>query len=109
MLLAISCAKAVQRALSDFNEPLPVARQMQFRIGINSGDIVVKSGGEVQGDAINLAVRIQSLAHPGSVLVSRVVYEQVAELDLLEFESVGVYQLKNISREVEVYRLMPNA
>ncbi len=109
VLLAVHCARCVQQELTEFNQDLPLDRRIQFRIAVNSGDVLVKPNGEVQGDAINLAARIQSLAEPGTVLVSRAVCEQVAELDLLEFESKGIHQLKNISREVEVYQLLLDA
>ncbi len=106
VLLAVVCARSLQQELREFNRDLAEDQRMQFRIAVNTGDILAKPSGEVQGDAINLAVRIQSLAEPGSVLVSRVVYDQVAELGLLEFRRMGAFKLKNISREVEVYQLV---
>lgn len=102
---AVSCARALQQALGAFNRDLLPDRQMPVRIGVNTGGIMVKPNGKVEGHAVNLAFRIQSLAEPGGVLVSRAVYDQI-ELGFLEFESKGTHQLKNISREVEVYQLV---
>jgi class 3 adenylate cyclase len=106
LVLAVSCARALQHSLAEFNQHLPTARQMQFRMGIHSGDIIITPEGEIRGDALNVAARVQSLANPGGVAVSGVVHDAVKELALLKFESRGTYTLKNLSKPVEIYELV---
>jgi len=108
---AISYAKAVQGSLSSYNQQYSDAEQMQFRMGIASGDVVFdprQNPGEcVFGDAVNLSERIQSVAPAGGVCVSQVVYEQAP--DKGEFESVQEHELKNRSGKIDVYRLKLNS
>jgi adenylate cyclase len=78
---------------------------MQFRIGVNSGDVLISPSGAVHGDAINIAARIQSRAAPGGVLVSGVVRDQLQGYDGFEFTHLPVGDLKNVSREVRVYNV----
>jgi class 3 adenylate cyclase len=81
------------------------APEMLYRIGINLGDVMIEEG-DVFGDGVNVAARLEPLAEPGGVLVSAAVVDQVRELDGARFEEMGERRLKNIKREVRVYRVV---
>src|SRR6516225_8427896 len=103
---ALRCAAEVQAAMAESNSPLPPDRRLEFRVGIHQGDIVVEDG-DIFGDGVNVAARLEGLAEPGSICVSsRVQEDAVGRLDLA-FEDLGEQQLKNISRPVRVYRVRP--
>src|SRR6059036_2772746 len=79
---AVECAVALQRELRSRNAPLPASRRLEFRIGINLGDVIV-DGERIYGDGVNVAARLQQLAEPGGILVSRTVHDHVrGKLDL---------------------------
>jgi adenylate cyclase len=78
---------------------------MEFRIGINSGDILITPAGAVHGDAINIAAQVQTLASPGGILVTGAVHDQLQGHEGLRFECVQTNELKEISREVRTYRV----
>ena len=101
---AVHCAAALQEELGARNAELPEERRMQFRIGINLGEILVE-GKQIYGDGVNIAARIQSLAEAGGICVSSQVHEQVGNKVAFEFESLGEQTVKNIAKPIHVYRL----
>lgn len=102
---AVRAAVAWQMDIARGNAALPAARRMDFRIGINSGDLLVTPAGAVVGDAINIAARVQTIAPPGGIFITGVVRDQLqGHLDL-RCEFVQTTEMKNLSREVRVYRV----
>jgi adenylate cyclase len=101
---AVQCAVEIQQALAVSNADLPVTRRVEFRIGINLGEIVVE-GEQIHGEGINIAVRLEGLAEAGGILLSEVVYDQVKNRLPLGYEYVGERLLKNIAGPVRVYRV----
>jgi adenylate cyclase len=102
---AVRCATEIQRAVSDRNKSIPQDRSIAFRIGINVGDIIA-DGGDIFGDGVNVAARLEALAEPGGICVSSRVHEDVdGRLDVT-FEDAGTQELKNIARPVQVYRVL---
>jgi class 3 adenylate cyclase/TolB-like protein len=101
---ATECAIEIQTVMAARNQGVPEHRRMRFRIGINLGD-VVHDDTRIYGDGINIAARLEALADPGGVLVSRTVYEQVHGKLPAAFEDTGDRQLKNIEEPVRVYRV----
>jgi adenylate cyclase len=101
---AVRCAVAVQQALKTKNVELPESSKMLFRIGINLGDVIVE-GDRIYGDGINIAARIESLAQPGGLSISRSAYDQVKHKLPLSFEYSGEQMVKNIEEPVRVYRV----
>jgi TolB-like protein/class 3 adenylate cyclase len=101
---AVRCAIAVQRSVTEFNVAVAADRRLQFRIGVNLGDVVVE-GADLYGDGVNIAARLEQLAQPCGVLLSGTAYDQLqGKLDVpLEF--VGEQQVKNIARPVRTYRV----
>jgi adenylate cyclase len=102
---AVNCAVEIQCALKAENEPLPLERRMEFRIGINLGDVMVE-GEQIYGDGVNVAARLESLAHPGGICISGTVYEQVRDKLGLAYEDHGEQAVKNIARPVRVWRVL---
>jgi adenylate cyclase len=103
---ALRCATEVQAGMAARNPDVPPDRRIEFRVGIHMGDVVVEDG-DMFGDSVNIAARLEGLAEPGGICVSgRVQEDAVGKLDLL-FEDIGERQLKNIARPVRVYRLRP--
>lgn len=101
---AVECAVAIQRTLGERNARLPAERRLEFRIGMNIGDVIVDGEG-IYGDAVNIAARMESLADGGGICASGTVYEHVAGSRLsLDWESLGERAVKNIARPVRVYR-----
>src|SRR5712692_2802790 len=103
---ALRCAVGMQAALAESNAPLLPDRRIEFRIGINMGDIVVEDG-DIFGDGVNVAARLETLAEPGGICVSARVQEDAAGRLDLAFEDMGEQALKNIARPVRVYRVRP--
>ena len=101
----LKCAVKIQEKLRIRNEELPENRKMQFRIGINVGD-VIEDEGRIYGNGINVAARIESLAESGGICVSRSVYDQAKNEVNIDYESIGNQRLKNINEEIEVYRVL---
>jgi adenylate cyclase len=101
---ALRCAAELQAALANSNASLPPDRRIEFRIGVNVGDIVVEDG-DIFGDDVNVAARLEGLAEPGGICVSARVQEDAAGRLDLAFEDLGEQQLKNIARPVHVYRV----
>jgi len=103
---AVSSAIEIQETLKEKNADLPDNRKMEFRIGINLGDII-KEGDRIYGDGVNVAARIEGLADPGGVGISRSVYDQVKKkLTNLGYEYIGAHDVKNISEPVRVYNIL---
>ena len=101
---AVSCAVEIQRDLAERNTELTDNRRMDFRIGINLGEVMVK-GDEIYGDGVNVAARLESLAEPGGICISRSAYDQVESKLNLECEYLGEQQVKNIAKPVRAYRV----
>jgi adenylate cyclase len=92
----------------DCNVDVPAERRIAFRIGINLGDIIIDKG-DIYGGGVNVAARLEALAEPGGICVSRVVRDQVRDKLDSAFGDMGDQQVKNISRPVRVYRVGPRA
>jgi adenylate cyclase len=101
---AVQCAVEVQCAMQDRNTDVPVDYRIEFRIGINLGDIII-DGDDIYGDGVNVAARLEGLAEASGVCVSKVVHDQVRDKLDLVFEDLGERQLKNIARPVHVFRI----
>jgi adenylate cyclase len=104
---AVRCALAVQQGMAARNAEVPAGRRIEFRIGINLGDVILDDG-DIYGDGVNLAARLEALAAPGGICVSRVVREEVRDKLEAAFEDLGEQQVKNIARPVQVYRVNPD-
>jgi TolB-like protein/class 3 adenylate cyclase len=102
---AVNCAVEIQRELAERNTELAYNRQMQFRIGVNLGD-VIEEDGRIYGDGVNIAARVESLAEAGGICISGRAYDQVANKLGLEYENLGEHQVKNISVPIRVYRVL---
>jgi adenylate cyclase len=101
---AVRCAVVVQQGMEDRNAHLPESQRIRFRIGINLGDIIVDEG-DIFGDGVNVAARLESLAKPGETWVSASVREQVGEKLPIGFTDMGAHEVKNIARPVHVFRV----
>src|ERR1700676_1387745 len=102
---AVLCAVEIQRRMARRNADVSPARWMQFRIGINLGDVIVEEN-DIFGDGVNVAARLETLAEPGGICVSGAVRDQVGDrLDDLEFEDLGDQSVKNITRPIHVFRI----
>jgi adenylate cyclase len=102
---AVNCAVEIQRELAERNTDLTSERRMQFRIGVNLGD-VVEDGERIYGDGVNIAARMESLAEGGGICISGIVYDQVKHKLGLEYEFLGEQEVKNIAEPVPAYRLL---
>ena len=105
VIAATECAAQIQTVMAERNEGMPEHRRMRFRIGLNLGD-VIHDDTRIYGDGINIAARLESLAEPGGVLVSRTVYDHVHGKLPFAFEDSGERQLKNIEQPVRTYRVL---
>jgi TolB-like protein/class 3 adenylate cyclase len=104
---AVECAVAVQTLMSGRNGGIPQDRQMQFRIGINLGDILIE-GDDILGDGVNVAARLEGIAEPGGICISSSAYDQVRGKVDVEFADLGEQNLKNIARPVRTYAVKRN-
>jgi adenylate cyclase len=102
---AVRCAVEVQREMAERNAEVPEALRIEFRMGINLGDII-KDGRDIYGDGVNIAARLEALAEPGGICVSRVVRDQVRDKLAFSFEDMGEQKVKNIARPVRVHRIV---
>jgi adenylate cyclase len=102
---AVRCAYDIQRATREFNISLPDEKRIHLRVGVHLGD-VVESRGDISGDAVNVASRIEPLAEDGGVCVTRQVYDHIQNKFELKLVSLGVKSLKNVSMPIEVYRMV---
>ena len=104
MVVAVRCAVDVQHGMAERNTEVPTDRRMEFRVGINLGDVII-DGDDIFGDGVNVAARLEGLAEPNGICVSRVVRDQVRDKLDLAFEDMGEQQVKNIARPVRVFRI----
>jgi len=104
-LAAVRCAVEIQRALAERNQAQPAERQVRIRIGIHLGD-VVRSAGDVHGDGVNIAARIEPLAEPGGICISNSVYDQIENKVEHALVRLSRPELKNIQASVQVYKLV---
>ena len=105
---AVRCAVDVQRGMAERNADIPQDKRIEFRIGINVGDIII-DGGDIFGDGVNVAARLEGIAHPGGICVSRRVQEDTRDKLDVGFEDMGNKQLKNIANPVRVYAIRLDA
>src|SRR5436190_622247 len=101
---AVACAITVQSGMGSRNAATPEDRRIEFRVGINSGDIMVEDG-DIHGDGVNIAARLEGVAEPGGICVSAIVHDQVRDRLDCVFEDLGEQNLKSIARPVRVYRV----
>jgi adenylate cyclase len=104
---AVECAVEIQTALKKENADVPVARRMEFRIGINLGHVVIE-GEEIYGDGVNVAARLESLAEPGGIRISAKVLEEVGNKLPLGYDDLGEQAVKNITKPIRVFRVQLN-
>jgi len=103
---AVNCAVDIQSGLKAENESISPDRRMEFRIGVNLGDVMVE-GEQIYGDGVNVAARLESLAEPGGICISSTVHEQVKNKLTLNYQDLGSQQVKNIAEAVRVFRVLP--
>jgi adenylate cyclase len=101
---AVRCAVEIQRGMAERNSNVPAESCIQFRIGINVGDII-SDDNDIYGDGVNVAARLEALAEPGGIMVSRNVYDQVRDKLSFGFEDMGEQTVKNIARPIGVHRI----
>jgi adenylate cyclase len=101
---AVRCAVEVQEGMAERNAEIPQDKRIEFRVGINLGDVVAEDD-DIFGDRVNVAARLEALGDPGGICVSRMVHDQVRDKLDLAFEDTGEQQVKNIARPVRVYRV----
>jgi len=106
-LEAVRCAIVIQQSMVGRNASLPRPQWVQFRIGVNLGDVIVDTD-EIYGDGVNIAARLETLAVPGEVFISGGVYEQIKNKLVCGYQSLGDEKLKNITDPVRVYRVLPD-
>ena len=105
---AVRCAVDIQRQMTERNAAVPAERRIEFRIGLNVGDIIIDDK-DIYGDGVNIAARLEALAAPGGICVSRVVRDQVRDKLDFSFEDMGEQQVKNIARPVRTHRVLIDA
>ena len=101
---AVRCAMEIQRAMTERNAEIPEERRIEFRIGINVGDIIIDEG-DIYGDGVNIAARLETLASPGAICLSDNAYQQIKGKLALDVSDMGEQPLKNIASPVRVYRV----
>jgi len=102
---AVNCAVEIQRELAERNASLPYNSKMEFRIGINVGDVVEEED-RIYGEGVNIAARVESMAEAGGICVSGRAYDQVANKLGLKYENLGEHKVKNISTPIRIYRII---
>src|SRR6201984_2812042 len=105
---AVACAVAIQRGMSERNAEIPADQRIEFRIGVNLGDVIVEEG-DIHGDGVNVAARLETLAEPGAICIADDAFRQVRGKIEAEFADIGEQSLKNIARPLRVYRIGPPA
>ncbi|HZS83220.1 MAG TPA: SUMF1/EgtB/PvdO family nonheme iron enzyme [Stellaceae bacterium] len=105
---AVRCAVVVQQSMVGRNAALAREQWIQFRVGINLGDIIIDADGDVYGDGVNIAARLETLAEPGGINISGGVYEQIKHKLVCGYQSLGDRKVKNITDPVPVYRVLPD-
>lgn len=102
---AVKCAVAIQQHIHQANKSLPKERRMQFRIGVNVGDIIVREG-DLYGDDVNVAARVEALADAGGICITRAVRDQIRDRLDFELEDLGEKEVKNIARPIRIFRVI---
>jgi adenylate cyclase len=102
---AVQCGVAIQKEIQARNAELPESRRMQFRIGINLGDVIEEED-SIYGDGVNIAARLESLADPGGICISKTAFEQIETKLPLGYESLGEQTVKNIAKPVGAYKVL---
>jgi TolB-like protein/Flp pilus assembly protein TadD len=102
---AVRCAEEIQCSMAERNSNVPEDRQIAFRVGVNVGDIII-DGDDIYGDGVNVAARLEALAEPGGVCISRAARDQVRDKLELSLEDMGEQSVKNIARPVRVFRIV---
>ena len=105
---AVRCAIEVQNGLIERNAGVPEDRRIQYRVGVHVGDVVEESDGDLMGDGVNIAARLEGIAAPGAICLSEDAYRQVSGRLEMEVTDLGPTQLKNIERPIRVYGLSPS-
>ena len=105
MVDAVRCAIEVQNGMVERNAGLPPERRIEFRVGIHLGDVVEESDGDLMGDGVNIAARLEGIANPGGICLSEDAYRQVRDRLKEEFIDLGEKELKNIARPVRAYAI----
>jgi len=105
---AVRCSIVIQQNLVGRNAGLPKHSRIEYRIGVNLGDVIVEPD-DVYGDGVNIATRIEGIAEPGQVYISGAIYEQIKHKVVCGYESLGDRKVKNITDPVRVYRVLPDA
>jgi len=108
VVAAVRCAVEIQRAMVDREPEVPEECRIRLRIGVNLGDVIVEER-DIFGDGVNVAARLEALAEPGGVCISRMVRDQIRDKLPFAFEDLGEQSVKNIARPVRVYALRPAA
>src|SRR6202789_1985591 len=106
---AVRCAIEVQKAMIDRNAGVPPERRIEFRVGIHLGDVVEESDGDLMGDGVNIAARLEGIAKPGAICLSEDAYRQVKGRLDLKVSAFGSTKLKNIAEPIRVYSLQVGA
>ena len=104
---AVQCALEIQREMAQRNAAVPDDQQIQFRLGVNLGDVIIE-GDDIHGDGVNVAARLEALADPGGVLIPRTVRDNVQDKLPYRFEDLGEQRVKNIPRPVHVFGALPD-
>ncbi len=102
---AVRCAADIQREMAERNASIAATRRIELRMGINVGDIIIDEG-DIYGDGVNVAARLEALAEPGGICVSRVVRDQVRDKLDFSFQDMGEQQVKNIARPIRTHRVL---
>jgi len=105
---AVRCAAEIQQAMKDCNTDISEDKRISFRMGINLGDVIVEPD-DIFGDGVNIAARLEALAEPGGICISRTVHDHIGERLPYSFEDIGEQRVKNIGRPVHVYRIRLDA
>jgi adenylate cyclase len=106
---AVNCAIEVQRAMIERNAGVPPEKRIEFRVGVHLGDVVEESDGDLMGDGVNIAARLEGIAKPGAICLSEDAYRQVKGRLDLKVSDLGLTQLKNIAEPIRVYSLQVGA
>ena len=106
---AVRCAIEIQNGMVERNAGLPPERRIEFRVGIHLGDVVEESDGDLMGDGVNIAARLEGIADPGGICLSEDAYRQVRDRIKEAFIDLGEKELKNIARPVRAYALKTGA
>ncbi|MDA9495006.1 SUMF1/EgtB/PvdO family nonheme iron enzyme [Bradyrhizobium sp. CCBAU 11361] len=105
---AVRCSIVIQQNLIGRNASLPKASRIEYRIGVNLGDVIIEPD-DVYGDGVNIATRIEGIAEPGQVYISGAIYEQIKHKVVCGYEALGDRKVKNITDPVRIYRVLPDA